>query len=65
MMKFNNFASMGEVFGVKPKVRDEKARKCRDCGKTMRHVDNTNVYVCDCGKTALSRPLVNASRFAY
>lgn len=49
-MVFESFAALGAyLYGLepKPKPRKERAYFCRVCGKPMRHVGNSNVYLCE------------------
>lgn len=38
-----------------PKEKTEKARKCKVCGGLMRHVADTNVWVCDLHKLEVKK----------
>ena len=47
---FKSFKEVAQTLGVKLKKeqpKEEKVIKCRICGSPMRHISNTNVYVCD------------------
>lgn len=46
-MVFHSFQELGAAFGVKTKPRKERTYYCRNCGKALRHVGNSNVYLCD------------------
>lgn len=49
--RFTNFKDMATALGVKaPKAKEEKPRKCPNCGGELRKCGNTNVYVCDFSK---------------
>lgn len=44
---FNSFKEVAAAMGMKaPKVKAE-TRKCKNCGGPLRHVEGTNVWVCD------------------
>lgn len=44
-----NFAEVAQALGFKVKqpVQKERTKRCYKCGNDMRHVEGTNVYVCD------------------
>ena len=45
---FHSFAELGVAMGVRKKKPYEPApRKCRKCGSTMKHIESTNVFVCN------------------
>ena len=45
---FNSFAELAAARGITPKApKIEPARKCPKCGDTMKHVGNTNLYICE------------------
>ena len=49
-MVFESFAALGAyLYGLEPKPKPRKERTffCRVCGKPMRHVGNSNVYLCE------------------
>lgn len=51
---FHSLSDLGKACGLKESEMDERTKKCRKCGKTMTHVDGTNVYLCpECGKHVL------------
>ena len=50
-MVFTSFADLGKVFGVNPRKRKDKPFYCRKCGAEMKHIPDTNVYLCE-GKTS-------------
>ena len=46
--KFSALSDMGSALGFKPAEQPTpKSMKCRKCGKPMRQVPGTNVWVCD------------------
>jgi ribosomal protein L37AE/L43A len=46
--KFSSFQDLGAALGIKPaKGKKEKPRKCPKCGKELRKLEGTNIYVCD------------------
>lgn len=48
MTKLHNLKDLGRVFGIKaPKEKQKEVRKCPDCGQELRHIQGTNVWVCD------------------
>lgn len=44
---YNSFAALGEAMGIKAPIIKEKPRNCKNCGQPLRHINGTNVYVCD------------------
>ena len=45
---YDSLPALGSALGVKPADQPTpKAKKCRKCGKPMRHVPGTNVWLCD------------------
>ncbi len=46
-MKINSFNALGGVFKVSPRQNKAKVFRCRKCGKEMRHLIGTNVYICE------------------
>lgn len=48
-MIFKSFKEMANAMGIKVKPREEseKKRTCQKCGSKLRHIDGTNVFVCD------------------
>ena len=47
-MKTNSFKKMAEILGVETKNKTfAKPKKCFKCGSDMRHIEGTNVFVCD------------------
>ena len=47
---YTNFADVAKVLGFKVKkqvVKKEATRKCPECGNDLRHIEGTNVWVCD------------------
>ena len=47
---YTNFADVAKALGFKVKkqvVKKEAARKCPECGNDLRHIEGTNVWVCD------------------
>jgi len=47
MAIFHSFKEFAEAQGIKVKAIKEPARKCPKCGDAMRHVEGTNVFMCD------------------
>ena len=48
MSTYNSFKEFAAARGIVPKAtKGEPVRKCPKCGNVMRHVGNTNVYMCD------------------
>lgn len=47
MERYNSFEELGKAFGIKKKARKESTMVCRKCGGIMRHVEGTNVYLCE------------------
>lgn len=55
-MVFHSFQELGAAFGVpQKKPRKERTYYCRNCGGALRHVGNSNVYLCD-GVTKENKP---------
>lgn len=47
-MVLNSLSELGPVFGIPPrKPRKERTYFCRNCGKALRRVGESNVYLCD------------------
>lgn len=47
MAIFHSFRELAEAQGIKmPEPREEKPRKCFECGADMVRVGNSNVWVC-------------------
>lgn len=45
---FHSFKEFAAAHGITQKrAKSEPARKCPKCGSVMRHVEDTNVYMCD------------------
>lgn len=45
---YDSLSALGAALGVKPAEQlTPKAKKCRKCGKPMRQVPGTNVWLCD------------------
>lgn len=45
---YDSLSALGSALGVKPAEQPTpKAKKCRKCGKPMRQVSGTNVWLCD------------------
>lgn len=55
-----DFAELGKIFHIKPKEKKnnkkgngkasgkkQTERKCNKCGAALRHISDTNVWVCD------------------
>lgn len=47
MAIYHSFKEFAAAQGIKVKEIKEPTRKCPKCGDPMRHVGNTNVYMCD------------------
>lgn len=57
MTKIDSFKKLGMLWNIKhadpaakvriPKPRKEVNRKCKNCGKPMRNIPGTNVWMCD------------------
>ena len=48
MAVYKSFVEFAAAQGIKPKrAKKESARKCPKCGDPMRHVEGTNVYMCE------------------
>ena len=48
--KFSSFAELGKAMNIKAPAKKPAApgeRKCENCGKPMRYISGTNVWVCD------------------
>ena len=46
-MQINSFGALGGVFGVSPRQNKTKPFRCRKCGREMRHLTGTNIYLCE------------------
>ena len=47
-MVFKSFADLGAaLYGLEKKPKKERTYYCRICGKPMRRVGESNVYLCD------------------
>ena len=44
---FKSFLELGKSFGVSPKEKKDKPFHCRRCGKVMKHIPGTNVFLCE------------------
>ena len=49
MQILNNFSDLGKAFGVPPRKQKDHPFTCRKCGKVMRNIPETNVFLCECG----------------
>ena len=47
MRVFHSFADLGAAFGVSQKDHKTKDFHCRKCGGVMRHIPETNVFLCE------------------
>lgn len=43
---FNSFKELGTAMRIKSKEKNE-TRKCKKCGRALRNVPGTNVWMCD------------------
>ena len=47
-MTTNSFKQLAEKMGIKTKNKTfVKPKRCFKCGSDMRHIEGTNVFVCD------------------
>lgn len=42
-----NLKELGAEFGIKEKTRKGPSMICRKCGGKMRHIANTNIFLCE------------------
>lgn len=47
-MKFKTFAELAKHLGIKEKKPNkQKVQKCQNCGGPLRHIEGTNVTLCE------------------
>jgi len=47
MKIMHTFLELGKAYGLTPKKSREKDFHCRKCGGVMRHIPQTNVFLCE------------------
>ena len=50
---YKSFADAAKMIGIKVKnstVEKIKEKECPNCGNTLRHIEGTNVWICDWAK---------------
>lgn len=67
MAVFKSFIDYAASRGIHPKQRKEKPFICRKCGGEMRHIPNTNVFLCECIPEGAENPCGNRvfTKFAF